>query len=321
LRAAEVERLFRQRLGAKGKTLLARYGRTWLLPAHGGGLVQVTITQAHAMRLALKFHDSLHASAELYCYCREKLGERPFSWEIALDETAALTTPREALFYLLEWQALGFTCEYLGPNVGFAKRVDYTGSLAALARRVRQQDAIVRGLAAGLLSIHSGDGAHPYSGKGPGTYEAILAGCGGDCKFKISDIYYELLMEHLAALPSGSRGRKLFEAIFDAVEAYLREQVASGGPLVTPLLLRQIAEYDEGVRHNPDHRCHPRADFFRFNEFLSLNMRDEAGRRTFREGLLRFAREHDDFRAAFNEAVEALTLRMIDGLKLADKEA
>ena len=40
-----------------------------------------------------------------------------------------------------------------------------------------------------------------------------------------------------------------------------------------------------------------------------------------REGLLRFAREHDDFRAAFNEAVEALTLRMIDGLKLADKEA
>jgi len=318
LKAAEVESQFQGRFpGQVGRDLLARYGRTWRLPAYGGGHVIVSLTHPQAMRLALKFHDSLQASAELYRYCRTKLGDRPFSWEIALDETARPTTPREALFYLVEWQSLGLPCHYLGPNIGFAKRLDYTGNMAALTRRVRQQDAIVRALAGGLLSIHSGDGTNPDTNKGAGTWAAIVAGCGGDCKFKVSDQYYELLMEHLAALPEGGPGRNLYENIFDAVEAYLRDEVATNGPLVTPLLRRQIIAYDRMLRRDPTHRRHPRAEFFRFNEYLSPNLRDADGRRPWREALLRFVRGDAAFRTRFNESVEALTLRMIDGLWLA----
>jgi len=297
LKADEVERQFAARFpGKAGLALLARYGRTWRLPAYGGGHVTVTVTPAHAMRLALKFHDSLQASGELYDYCRQQLGDRPFSWEIALDETARPTTSREALFYLTEWQALGLPCHYLGPNVGFAKRLDYTGDMAALTRRVRQQDAIVRGIAGGLLSIHSGDGANPDTDKGRGTWAAIVAGCGGNCKFKVSDQYYELLMEHLAALPPGSPGRQLYEGLFDAVETFLRDQVATNGPLVTPLLRRQIIAYDRMIRRDPAHRRDPRADFFRFNEYLSLNMRGAKGGRPWREALLRFVRSDAPFR-------------------------
>ena len=319
LTGEEVGREFRRRFpGQPGGDLLARYGRTWRLPAYGGGRVSVSISASQAMRLALKFHDSLQASAELYRYCRDKLGDRPFSWEIALDETARPTTPREALFTLVEWQALGLPCHYLGPNVGFAKRLDYTGDLALLTRRVRQQDAIVRGIAGGLLSIHSGDGTNPDTNRGAGTWAAIVAGCGGNCKFKVSDQYYELLLEHLAALPPGSTGRSLYEGLFDAVEAYLRHELATSGPLVTPLLRQQVAAYDEQVRRAPSLRCDPRADFFRFNEYLSLNMRDETGGRPWREALLRYVRSDATFRRRFDQAVEELTLRMIDGLHLAE---
>lgn len=319
LPAPQVAAAFRERFAAaERRRLLDTYARTWRLPAYGGGSVQVTISEAQVQRLALKFRASLQASAQVYEYCREALGGRPFSWEIALDETAQPTSPREALFYLLEWQALGYRCHYLGPHVGFSKRVDYTGSKELLRRRVRAHDAIVRNLAGGLLSIHSGDGANPYSGKGEGTYEAILAGCGGNVKFKISDVYYELLMEHLTALPAGSAGRRLYEQLFDAVEQYLRAEVAAGGPLVTPLLLAQLAEYDEAVQRDAAARRYVRAGFFRFHQFLSLSLRDAGGRRYLREAVLQFVRRDEGFRERFDEAVEALTLRMIDGLRLAE---
>jgi tagaturonate epimerase len=322
LTAPQVRRAFAERFAPEpAAALLSRYLKPFRQSAPGGMPVSVTISPTQAMRLALRFQDSLEASAQVYDCCRQRLGHEQFSWEIALDETAATTTPRESLFYLTEWRARGLPCHYLGPHIGFAKRVDYDGNLAQLELRVRQHHAIARGVAGALLSIHSGDGATPYSGKGEGVYEAISRGTGGAVKFKISDVYYELLLELMGSLPQGSAGYQLYLRTFDAVEEYLREQVRVQGPLVTPLLLRQFADYERDVAQGPAARRHPRTQFFRFNAFLSLNMRDADGSRPLREALLRYVRGDASFRDKLDREVEALTLRMVDGLGLADNLA
>jgi hypothetical protein len=317
----QVRRLFVERFTpAESRDLLARYGRTFpfLSP---GGRVQVSLSELQAMRLALKFHESLRVNAQIYHYCREKLGGRPFSFEISLDETAALTQPRETLFYLTEWKAMGLPCHFFAPNVGFRKRADFQGDLAALEQRVRQHHAVAQGIAGALLSIHSGSGTTPYSGKGPGTYEAILAATGGAVKYKISGVYYELLLEMLAARPARSEGRRLYQQIFDAVLELLRAEVKQGGPLAQPLLIQQLDQYDQQVAEAPSRKRDPRADFFRFHSYLALNLRDESGRRPFRDALIRCVREDPNFRARLDQEVEALTLRLVDGLRMVDNVA
>ncbi|MGI5818570.1 MAG: tagaturonate epimerase family protein [Armatimonadota bacterium] len=318
----QVRELFSERFDeATGGDILQRYEKEISFDAPGGEAVTVTIGDVDAMRLALKFQQSLEINAQIYEYCREKLGDRPFSFEISLDETADMTDPRETLYYLTEWKAMGLPCHYFAPNVGFGKRADFTGDMGELEARVRRHHAIADGVSGALLSIHSGSGTTPYSGKGPGTYEAILAGTGGDVKYKISGVYFELLMEMLAALPAESEGRQLYERIFDEVLALLRQEVAEGGSLAQPLLIAQLEEYDSIVAADPAKERDPRADFFRFNSYLALNLRDEEGNRYFRDALVSLVTNDDEFRQSFDAEVSALTQRLIDGLDFANNLA
>jgi len=319
LTPTQVRKLFTERSKpAEAKKLLQRYGRKRTFKAPDGKKVNVTISRLQAMRLALKFQESLRINAQIYRYCRKKLGRKRFSFEISLDETADMTHPRETLFYLSEWRAMGLPCHFFAPNIGFGKRADFKGDMAALERRVRQHHAIAQGVSKALLSIHSGSGTTPYSGKGKGTYEAILAGTGGEVKYKISGVYFELLLEMLAALPARSEGRRLYNRIFDAVLKLLKAEVRSGGPLAQPLLIEQLRKYDGQIARNPKRKRDPRADFFRFNSYLALNMRDDTGKRYFRDALVSYVKSDKDFKAKFDEEVEALTLRLIDGLEFAD---
>jgi len=319
LAPAQVRKLFAERFTAQqASKLLRRYGRTRTFKAPGGKKVSVTISKLQAMRLALKFQDSLKINAQIYRYCKRKLGRKPFSFEISLDETADMTSARETYFYLNEWRAMGLPCHFFAPNIGFGKRADFRGDMAALERRTRQHHAIARGVSKALLSIHSGSGTTPYSGKGRGTYEALLAATGGDLKYKISGVYFELLMEMLASLPARSEGRRLYDRIFDAVLKLLRAEVRKSGPLAQPLLIEQLKTYDRQIAKNPKRKRDPRADFFRFNSYLALNMRDETGKRYFRDALVSYVKADKDFRAEFDQEVEALTLRLIDGLGFAD---
>ncbi len=299
---------------AQKAEILGRYAQDASFEAPGENTVTVSISEADAMRLALKFQKSLEINAEIYEYCHEKLGDRPFSFEISLDETADMTDPAETLFYLTEWEAMGLPCHYFAPNIGFGKRADFTGDMTALEERARRHHAIAWGLSGALLSIHSGSGSTPYSGKGPGTYEALLAGTGGDLKYKISGVYFELLMEMIAALPEGSEGRSLYNRIFDEVLALLREHVEKGGTLAQPLLVSQLEQYDEAIAGDSANKRDPRADFFRFNSYLALNLRDEDGERYFRNALVDLVGSDADFRESFDAEVKALTLRLIDGL-------
>ena len=146
----------------------------------------------------------------------------------------------------------------------------------------------------------------------------MLAGAGGSVKYKISGVYFELLMELLAAQSAESEGRKIYDRIFDAVLQLTRDEVAQGGPLAQPLLIRQLEEYDRQIAHDPKMKRDPRADFFRFTSYLALNMRDENGKRYFREALVEFVQSDEAFRATHDHEVEALTLRLIDGLDFAN---
>ena len=304
------------------RKILARYRRPRQLKAAGGRAVSVTISPTQAMRLALKFHRSLQINGEVYSYCKQALGDREFSFEISLDETADMTDPRETLFYLTEWKAMGLPCQYFAPNVGFGKRADFTGDMAGLQRRVRQHHAIAQAVCGALLSIHSGSGTTPCSGKGPGTYEAILAGTGGEVKYKISGVYFELLLEMLADLSTRNEGRKLYERIFDEVYELLSKQIREGGPLAQPLLIAQMNRYEGAIRRSPGgkrgRKRDPRADFFRFNSYLALNLRDKRGKRYFRDALIALVKDNDGFRTRFDAEVEVLTLRLIDGLDFAN---
>ncbi len=315
LSAAQVRRLFEERFeAADRRRILRRYrdGRTFRAP--GGKRVSVTLSDTQARRLALKFQKSLEINARIYEYCQRKLGDRPFTFEISLDETADMTSPRETLFYLTEWKAMGLPCHYFAPNIGFGKRADFRGDLAKLETRVRQHHAVAQGVSRALLSIHSGSGTTPYSGKGRGTYGAILAGTGGDVKYKISGVYFELLMEMLAALPARSEGRRLYNRIFDEVLRLLKREVKQGGPLAQPLLVRQLEKYDRAIARDATKKRDPRAEFFRFNSYLALNIRDEDGERYFRDALVELLARDGEFRAEFDAEVTALTLRLIDGL-------
>ncbi len=319
LSADRVRRVFAERFKPEAaKKLLRRYRRKRKFRAPGGKSVSVTISPLQAMRMALKFQESLKINARICRYCKKKLGRKPFSFEISLDETADMTSPRETLFYLTEWKAMGLPCHYFAPNIGFEKRADYTGDMAELEKRTRQHHAIAQRVSGALLSIHSGSGTTPYSGKGKNTYEAILAATRGQVKYKISGVYYELLLELLAALPPRSEGHRLYNQIFDGVLKLVKAEVRQGRPLAQPLLIQQLNKYHSQVARNPKKKRDPRADFFRFNSYLALNMRDEKGKRYFRDALVQYVKSDKAFRTEFDEQVQALTLRLIDGMDFTD---
>ena len=98
----------------------------------------------------------------------------------------------------------------------------------------------------------------------------------------------------------------------------MNEELKQNGPLVQPLLIDQLERYEDQVNVDPDFRYNPCADFFRFNSYLALNMREESGKRYLRDALVGYVKGDETFQAQFDQEVAALTLRLIDGLQMAD---
>jgi len=308
--------------GAKLREEFKRGSRTYdeLLSRYSGRTFEFTgrerfglrIQEVDTMRLALRYGKSIAVSGQIYDYIKERIG-RPFGFEISLDETMGKTKEVELLFYLNEWKSTGRHVDFVAPNIGFRKRTDFRGDLRSLERHVARLSEISRSFGA-LLSIHSGSGTTPYSGKGRGTYSVLLKGSGGALKYKISGVFYELLLQILASYPPKSNERKLYNQIFDAVYEYLTEQVANDGPLASDLLERQLSSYRRGVKKGRIRRREPRAVFFRFNSYLALNFRDERGERCLRKGLVELYGGNPLLREKVDEETEKLTTRLLDGL-------
>ncbi len=298
------------------RKLIDRYsGRKITITAPDGESLEVRFSLPEIQRLFLKYRRSIKANARIYDYLAKKaISSKAFGFEISLDETEFLTPLKDVFFYLNEWVNSGRHFDYFAPNIGFRKRADYKGSLAELAQRVKIQAAIGNYFDGALISFHSGSGSSAWSGKGKGVYAVLLKATGGSLKYKISGVYYELLLELLCRGEAGAKGRRLYNEIFDRVHEFCRDQVEFKKELASDLLREQLKKYQAGLKRSKTGSRNPRADFFRYNSWLALAFRDQAGNRIYRQKLVEIYQKDLSFRKKADQEVFNLTERLIRGL-------
>jgi hypothetical protein len=296
-----------------GKTLLEEYSRGFRFSWINGQLYDVKFSEEDVMRFALEYRRSLEVCSKIYSHVRERMDGRPFGFELTLDELPRLSGS-DVLFYLREWRKLGCHADFVAPNIGFRKRADFQGDLVALRHQVCFLASLAHGCGA-LLSIHSGSGESPYTGKGRGVYRAIVDATGGQAKYKISGIYYELLLDILAK-SKNAKHRKLFDTILNDVSCFWADQISSETPLADSTVRTMFSAYRK--RHSGSRILLSRSSFFRHYSYIALNLRDKNGKRCLRDDLLRLYENDSKLRAYVNKAVKALTLRLIDGMNFAD---
>ncbi len=273
-------------------------------------VIRFRISRAELARLSLKYLKSIEYVARIVEIV-EKYNGREFGIEVALDELPQVTRAKEAFFYINELLARGIHVDFVAPNIGFAKREDYRGDLYQLFERVRNLHTVLSSLGA-YISIHSGSGAHPYSDKGFGVWQVLRKATSGALKYKMSGVLIQLLLEVMARFPPGSRPRRLYEEIFDAVVQHLKKELDSGRGLASPALEKMLGEYEEEASRG--RARDPRSEVFRHYFFVFQTLRDEKGRRWLRDAVLELYREDEEFRKAYEREVLDLVERQCRAL-------
>jgi hypothetical protein len=298
-----------------GKRRLDEYLHAFRLPWINGQLYEVKFSEEDIMRFALEYKRSLETCFRVYTHIRERMVGKPFGFELTLDELPK-QSGSDLLYYLLEWKKMGGHADFVAPNIGFRKRADFQGDLVALQRQVSYLAALAHSCGA-FLSIHSGSGASPYTGKGRGVFQAVAEATGGMAKYKISGIYYELLLD-LLAKSKVSRHRRLFERILSDVTSFWEDQINRSTPLADTIVRKMFESYKLQLKTTPSTLSLSRSDFFRHYSYIALNLRDKNGRRYLKEELVNLYANDNKLRRIVDREVERLTLRLIDGMRFAD---
>lgn len=298
----EVDALFRDYIGDSG--MVSRYSGVDL-DLDG---FRLKFGELDAKRIALKLYRSIEAIEHVYRIIREEVPWE-FGVEIALDETPKITDPRELFFVLREVTSRGIPVDFIAPNVGFKKREDYRGDLGELYNRVKTYSKI-SSLFGAFLSFHSGSGSSPFSMKGPGVHEAIREATKGFFKYKVSGVYFELLV-YLMSTHSSPRVRKFFEEMYDEVLSFLERQVQSRGELYDKTL---EGLYEEHLRLSRPRGKRPvDTPLFRHYSFIALSLRRD-GRRHIRDGIVELYQEEPEFKATVDRELSRLTSLLIKSL-------
>ncbi len=118
----------------------------------------VSFDEETLLRAAAKYGRALAHTAAMYRHLSDRMGSRPFDFEISVDETENPTSVAEHVFAAMELQRLGVRWVGLAPRfVGrFEKGVDYLGDLAEFERTFAQHVAVARHFGPYKISIHSG---------------------------------------------------------------------------------------------------------------------------------------------------------------------
>jgi len=278
------------------------------------------ITYLELMRNALKFSKSIEIFKDVYSYIENRMGGKKFTIELALDETINKMNCIELYYILKELQDAGCRVDFVAPNIGFKKRLDFTGSLDRLESDLSRLNAIANFFGT-ILSIHSGSGSDPYGVKGQRVHEILLKATGGNLKYKISGVYLELLMNLLASFPKSSYERRLYEEMFDSLFNFLKDQVSCYGSLYSKFLKNMLNKYEENIKKGRMKPYDPKAMFFRFYSFLLLNFKDRSGRRPFREEILKLYEERRAFRELVDREVKKVTITFIENLGFSNNVA
>ncbi|MBS7641938.1 MAG: tagaturonate epimerase family protein [Candidatus Bathyarchaeia archaeon] len=292
--------------------VIYRYtGRRFIFPWIDGRCYTIEFSADDVKKLTIKYIDSLETTWRIYSYIVDKMDGRPFGFEIAFDETPVITSAKDLYYYLREWRERGGHAEFIAPNIGFEKRLDYKGDLDELRSRVSILAAIANSLGS-AISIHSTSGFTPSSMKGARVYETLRLATGGRVKTKISGIYYELLLEILYNSPPGSRRRQIYDELFDTVLDYLEREVKDKGPLYSDELVAKLDNYKRGVRDGKIRERDPLSMIAKSYLFLALNIRDDKGRRYIRDAIVNLYSEDSEFRRIYDLGVSAITDSIIE---------
>lgn len=214
--------------------------------------------------LSSRYGDAIEATAVLFEHIVALKQGEPFDLEFSLDEGPALTEIEEQDFVLRGLRERGVQVQFVAPNVGFEKRLDYRRSdgLAGLEVRVRALSEHASGYGA-LLDFHSG------SDKAPETYRTISRACGGRLKLKVSGKLQLILAEVLADVdPSFFEEWWLWTLETARHEAQRGSEVA--GRFVSMLEERKASE---GAEFRPS----PKDLFFTDFSFAMVGAKDERG--------------------------------------------
>jgi hypothetical protein len=125
------------------------------VPLNGIALV---FDEIKLLRAAVKYGAALAHVLKLYRHLCGLMGDRPFDFEVSVDETDTPTTIHEHYYIATELQRLGVQWVSLAPRfVGrFEKGVDFIGDLDELDQDIARHVAVMQYIGGYKLSLHSG---------------------------------------------------------------------------------------------------------------------------------------------------------------------
>jgi tagaturonate epimerase len=122
------------------------------------GTMTANVTEEEWLRAAAKYGKAVAHTVMMYRHLNERMGEKPFDFEMSVDETETPSTLAEHLYIAQELKRLRVRCVSLAPRyVGtFEKGVDYIGDLKEFERSFAGHLAVSRAFGPYKLSLHSG---------------------------------------------------------------------------------------------------------------------------------------------------------------------
>lgn len=181
------------------------------------GTRALTFNEATVLRAAAKYGRAVAHVAAMYRHLKGHMGDRPFDFEISVDETETPTSIHEHLYIALELQRLGVTWVSLAPRfVGrFEKGVDFIGDLDALDANLAGHAAVLHHIGGYKLSLHSGSDKFT-------VYPLAVQHAGGAVHLKTAGTsYLEALRVWAEVDPA------MFRTILDFARAHYQEDRAT----------------------------------------------------------------------------------------------
>lgn len=211
-----------------------------------------------------RYGPSIEAAVEMFNYIKALKGGEDFDFEFSLDEGPSISTAEELRFVLDQLTSKGASVQFIAPNVGFMKRVDYglPDGMQGLLARVREMAEIASEYGA-TLDFHSG------SDKSSLTYRTISEAAGGRLKLKVSGKLQLILAEVLA-----EAGPEMFSGWWDYTLQQARAEKDAGSEVAATYL--QLAEERmkaEGASFSP----RPDDRFFTDFSFAMVGARSPSG--------------------------------------------
>ena len=168
---------------------------------------------AEILALGRKYWQACAIHRELFDYCVELKAGAPFDYELSLDETPAPAPADELLFYLVVLEEIcGIPAAASRPPA----RTSASSSGATTGGDVEKELYPLTNACASIMadrgiafSVHSGDGASPFSGRGSGVDMTVGKATGRKMELKLSDIYQEILWHAMAYSDFPVRARAL----------------------------------------------------------------------------------------------------------------